>query len=116
MSSILFRRIVFIAAATVLSASTFAQAVEQPISFLGNPAPSQATVDQVIVLDGATRNLSVAGGSTVRFIAGDRSFVWTFQNGSAHLVPFDLARIAPAGFFDRKVTVYVSDNLLYSGA
>jgi hypothetical protein len=108
---------------SVLIASTLAAAggasqaaaVEQPLSFLGSAAPASAAVDRVIVLTDATRHVNVDGGSTVRFVVGDRSFVWTFQNGNVHLIPFDLARIAPEGLLKRPVRTYVSDNLLYQG-
>jgi hypothetical protein len=96
-------------------AASQAAAVEQPLSFLGNAAPASAAVDRVIVLTDTTRHVNVDGGSTVRFVVGDRSFIWTFQNGAMHLMPFDLARVAPAGLLKRPVTTYVSDNLLYTG-
>lgn len=79
----------------------------------GSAAPQQARADQVIVVTAATRHVNVTGGSTVRFVVGDRAFTWNFQNGSAHVIPFDLARIAPPGLLDHRVTTYVSDNPLY---
>lgn len=94
-------------------ASAPATAAEQPASFRGNPAPAQAGADQVIVITDATRQVSVTGGSTVRFIVGEKSFTWCFQNGSAHVMPFDLARIAPQGMLNHRITAYVSDNPLY---
>jgi hypothetical protein len=101
-------------ATTLAAAGTTALAASsQPLSFLGNAAPAQAAVDQVVVITDATRYVNVTGGSTVRFVVGERSFTWSFQNGIAHVVPFDLERIAPKGLLNHPVTAYVSDNLLY---
>ena len=102
-------------AMTLAAASSAAFAGVQPADLRGNAAPAQAAVDQVIVVTDATRHVNVTGGSTVRFVVGDRSFSWTFQNGSAHVVPFDLALIAPPGLLNHRVTAYVSDNPLYQG-
>jgi hypothetical protein len=106
---------------SLLTASTLAGAAAgalaagpaQPASFRGNAVPAQAKAAQVIVLTDATRYVNVTGGSTVRFVAGDKSFTWSFQNGSAQVVPFDLEQIAPQGFLNHRVTTYVSDNPLY---
>jgi hypothetical protein len=100
-------------AMALAAASTAALASAQPADFRGNAAPAQAAVDQVVVLTDATRHVNVTGGSTVRFVVGDRSFSWTFQNGSAHVVPFDLELIAPQGLLTHRITAYVSDNPLY---
>lgn len=102
---------------SALFASTLAAgaaaAADQPASFLGNPAPAQAAVDQVIVVKDGTRFVNVTGGQTVRFVVGDKSFTWTFENGTAHVVPFDLEKIAPQGVLSHRVTTYVADNPLY---
>lgn len=100
-------------AMTLAAASTATLAGAQPSDFRGNAAPAQAKVDQVIVITDATRHVNVAGGATVRFVVGDRSFNWSFQNGSAQVVPFDLQQIAPQGLLTHGVTTYVSDNPLY---
>jgi hypothetical protein len=97
-------------------AASQAAAASQPASFLGTAAPASAAVDKVVVITEATRYVNVTGGSTVRFVAGDRSFTWTFDNGNAHVVPFDLARVAPAGLLAHPVMTYVSDNPLYQGS
>jgi hypothetical protein len=105
--------VLFASTVAAACAASQAAAAEQPISFLGNAAPSNAPADQVIVISDATRHVNVISGSTVRFVAGDRSFTWTFQTGTAPVVPFDLARVAPAGLLTHPVTTYVSDNPLY---
>jgi hypothetical protein len=100
-------------AMTLASAGTAALAAAQPADFRGSAAPAQAAVDQVIVITDATRHVNVTGGATVRFVIGGRSFSWNFQNGSAHVLPFDLQLIAPQGLLTHRVTTYVSDNPLY---
>lgn len=100
--------------ATTLGAAASAGAAQQPASFRGNAAAPQAAVDRVIVLTDATRYVNVTGGQTVRFVVGERSFTWNFQNGSAHVVPFDLEDIAPQGVLGHPVTAYVADNPLYA--
>ncbi len=97
----------------LLAATLGAGAAEQPLDFAGNAVPQEARPDQVIVITAATRHVNVTGGAVVRFVVGDRSFTWNFQNGLAHVVPFDLARIAPPGLIDHRVMTYVSDNPLY---
>lgn len=101
----------------VLMASAFvagaAVAAPQPQSFRGNAAAVNAPIDQVIVINDATRHVNVTGGTTVRFVVGDQSFNWSFQNGTAHVTPFDLEEIAPKGLLKHPVKTYVSDNPLY---
>jgi len=101
-----------IAGATA-GAANVAAAAPQTDSFRGAAVSDQAAADQVIVLTDATRYVNVTGGSTVRFVVGDRSFTWSFQNGTAHVVPFDLEEIAPKGLLNHRITTYVSDNPLY---
>jgi hypothetical protein len=98
---------------TLAAAGTAALAAAQPADFRGAAAPAEAGADQVIVITDTTRHINVTGGSTVRFVVGERSFSWNFQNGSAHVVPFDLQQIAPKGLLNHPVTAYVSDNPLY---
>lgn len=100
---------------TCSSTAVIAYAATQPVSFLGSAAPAGVAVDQVIEITDSTRHVNVVGGSTVRFVVGEQSFSWSFQNGSAHVIPFDLETIAPKGLLRHPVTAYVSDNPLYQG-
>jgi hypothetical protein len=106
---------VVLATTLAAGASGLAAAAPQPRAFLGNAAPAAAAADRVIVVTDATRYVNVTGGQTIRFVVGDRSFNWCFQNGSAHVIPFDLQAIAPQGLLHHRVTTYVADNPLYSG-
>jgi hypothetical protein len=101
---------------TLSSTAVIAYAATQPVSFRGTAASSGVAVDQVIVIKDTTRYVNVVGGSTVRFVVDERSFTWSFQNGSAHVIPFDLGSIAPQGLLNHPVTAYVSDNPLYRGS
>jgi hypothetical protein len=103
-----------ITAMTLAAASTAALAGNQQSDFRGNAAPAQTVADQVIVITNATRHVNVTGGSTVRFVVNGQSFNWSFQNGTAHVLPFDLQQIAPQGLLTHPVTTYVSDNPLYN--
>jgi hypothetical protein len=105
-------------AATIAAAGTTSlatAAVEQPLSFLGTAAPTGTAVDQVIVVNDGVTSVGVISGSTVKFVVGDRSFIWTFDNGAVRLFPFALNRIAPQGLLNHKIMTYVADNPLYQG-
>ena len=101
---------------TLAAASTAAFAGVQQADLRGTAAPAQAAADQVVVVTDATRHVNVTGGSTVRFVVGGQSFTWSFQNGTAHVVPFDLELIAPKGTLTHPVTTYVSDSPLYQNS
>lgn len=99
---------------TAASAASIAVAApETPISFMGSAAPESAAVSRVIVITDANRYVNVTGGETVRFVVGNKSFTWNFETGAAHVIPFDLSRIAPAGLLNHKVTAYVAENPIY---
>lgn len=102
--------------AITLSASAAAFAGVSQSEVRGNAVPNQAAADQVVVLTAATRHVNVTGGSTVRFVVGGQSFTWSFQNGTANVVPFDLQLIAPKGMLNHAVTTYVADNPIYKNS
>jgi hypothetical protein len=105
----------FLLAALITSTITAGIANAAPLeqAARGSVAPASASAEQVIVITDATRHVNVAGGATVRFVVGDQSFTWTFQNGTAHVTPFDLQEVAPKGVLAHPVKTYVSDNQLY---
>ena len=100
-------------AVTLAAASTAAFADVTQEQLRGAAVSNEGPVDQVIVVSEATRHVNVTGGQTVRFVVGDQSFTWSFQNGTANVVPFDLQQIAPKGALNHAVTTYVADNPLY---
>jgi len=65
-----------------------------------------STVTRTIVIKPDMSYVNVMWGDVVRFEAGDKSFIWTF-NGTRS--SFDLAQIAPE-VLNRKVTAYVAPN------
>ncbi len=59
------------------------------------------------VVDVATaRSLNVNCGEVVTFKNGDKSFSWKFESAGHRAV--DLQAIAPAGFVDKSLRIYVS--------
>jgi Heavy-metal resistance protein CzcE len=111
---LLFPRLIVL---TLSAASLWAEAALKPSDLLGEPAqaPSAehaivtAVAGRTIVVTGETRWVNVKHLEVVRFVSGGREFMWFF-NGIDQPRPFDLAQIAPAGFVDHRVTVYVSPN------
>ncbi len=79
------------------------------LDMLGAAAPVLAA-ERTIVIAPDTRYVNVIGGETVKFVAGDKSFAWTFDGAYSS---FDLNQTAPAGMLDHKVTAYVAPNPLY---
>ncbi|MFY9510888.1 MAG: CzcE family metal-binding protein [Rubrivivax sp.] len=78
-------------------------------SIYGQPAAS-ATADRQVDLAAAT-GINVAYGETVSFRnEGGQQFAWTFDGLDQRAVV--VAKIAPAGFTAKAVTVYVGKNPL----
>lgn len=101
-------------AGLVFSAAALpALAVTPRIDLLGDPAaPAAAT--RTIVITPDTRYINVTGGDVVKFVAGDKTFAWSFDVGSA-VNSFDLNRVAPPGALGRTVKVYVAPDPRYLG-
>ena len=68
-----------------------------------------AVAGRTIDITGGTKWVNVKNGEVIRFVSNGREFTWYFD-GVAQPRPFDLAQIAPAGFVDHSVTVYVSPS------
>lgn len=75
-------------------------------SVYGSAAPASSSVKEVNVnqLD----SLNVNCGDTLTFRQGEKSFTWKFDVISHRIV--DLQKIAPAGFVDKPLLVYVDRN------
>ncbi len=112
----LFPRLVVL---TLSASSLYAQAALRPWDLLGEPAraPSlertimTAAANRTIVVTGDTKWVKVTHYEVVRFVSSGREFTWYFD-GVALPGPFDLTQIAPAGFVDHSVTVYVSPTAI----
>jgi len=106
-----------IAALALSAASLSAGAALKPSDLFGEPAraPSAeraiitAVADRTITITDETKWVNVTRYEVVRFVSNGREFAWYFD-GVDQPRPFDLTQIAPAGFVDHKVTVYVSPS------
>ena len=104
-----------IAVLTLSAASLSAGAALKPSDLFGEPAvaPSleravfTAVADRTISVTGDTKWVNVKHYEVIRFVSNGREFTWYFD-GLAQPRPFDLAQIAPAGFVNHSVTVYVA--------
>ena len=108
----LFRSVAVVA---LSAASLSAAASMKPTDLFGEPAqaPSleraiiSAVADRTISVTGDTKWVNVKHYEVIRFVSNGREFTWYFD-GLAQPGAFDLTQIAPAGFLDHGVTVYVS--------
>jgi len=106
-----------IAALTLSAATLSAGAALKPSDLLGEraQAPSAeraivtAVADRTITITGNTKWVNVNHYEVVRFAANGSEFIWYFD-GMAQPRPFDLSEIAPAGFVEHGVTVYVAPS------
>jgi len=111
---LLFPRLVVL---TLSAASLWAEAALKPSDLLGEPAQAPsleraivtAVAGRTITITGNTRWVNVTHYEVVRFVSNGREFTWYFD-GVAQPRPFGLAEIAPAGFVDHRVTVYVAPS------
>src|SRR5258707_3747658 len=76
------------------------------------PASAERTIvtavaGRTIDISGGTKWVNVKHGEVIRFVSNGREFTWYFD-GVSQPRPFDMAAIAPAGFLDHVVKVYVS--------
>lgn len=103
---------IYVCAVALLSACAHFNA-EQPVSFLGDPAPDAAAT-QTIVIGPDTKWVNVTGGDIVKFVVAGKSFAWAF-NVAASVDNFDLSRVAPPGVLNRRVDAYVAPDPRYLG-
>lgn len=100
--------------ALLLSAATLsALAVKPPPLKLLGDAASESAAARTVMIKPNTKSVRVVGGETIKFVAGDKSFAWSFT-GPATITSFDLNRIAPAGVLDHKVRAYIAPNPTYT--
>jgi len=106
-----------IAVLTLSAASLSAGAALKPTDLFGEPAqaPSAeraivtAVADRTITIDDKTKWVNVNHYEVIRFVSNGREFTWYFD-GMAQPRPFDLIQLAPAGFVNHSVTVYVAPS------
>lgn len=103
-------------AALLLSGATLtALAVKPPPLKLLGSAASESAAARTVMISPKTKSVNVVGGETVKFVAGDKTFAWSFDVPDT-VTSFDLNRVAPAGMLDHKVRAYVAPNPTYSHA
>ena len=101
-------------AVTLSAASLSAGAATMRTDLLGEPAQPASAERRIVTalagrtidITGGTKWVNVNHGEVVRFVANGREFTWYFD-GMSQPQPFDLSEIAPAGFVDHGVKVYV---------
>ncbi len=93
-------------AATGGSASAGSDLMYNGKSVHGSAVAAPPTARQVNVELG--KSLNVACGETVTFRKGEKTFSWKFESATHRAV--DLRTIAPAGFTDKGLMVYISRN------
>jgi len=101
--------------AKLAAASLSASAAMKPVALYGEPAQAPsleraivtAVADRTIEITDKTKWVNVTHYEVIRFVSKGREFAWYFDS-LAQPRPFDLMEIAPAGFVDRSVKVYVS--------
>jgi hypothetical protein len=89
-----------------------ATAVTPRADLLGTPVPPSAAT-RTVSLTADTRYVNVTGGDVVRFVGGGQEFGWSFDT-SPIVHTFSLNQVAPAGFLDHEVRVYVAPDPRYS--
>ncbi len=112
------KRLAYVSLAALLlsgAAATVSQAAEPDVKLLGDAVSPTAATEHVVVIQPGTKYVNVTSGDVVKFVVGNQTFAWDFDNGGESTV-FDLERIAPAGTLDHKVMVYVARDPTYLGA
>jgi len=98
--------------AAALTATLCGQASAMAMtSLLGEPEPNGTPVDKVLRIDAGTHWLNATGNDRVRFLVGDKGFTWHFSD-NRHAV--NLRDIAPSGFIDRDLLVYLQPDPTYA--
>lgn len=103
-------RIPLAIAATLLAGCTGLLGPPQyPYDLLGTPVAVLAA-QRTVFIRPEMRFVNVTGGEIVRFVNGAQEFAWNFDGPA---VVLDLQQIAPPGFIDRGLAVYIAPNPLY---
>lgn len=101
--------------AVTLSAASLSASAAMRADLLGEPVQSAsaqraivtALAERTIDVGSGTKWVNVNHGEVIRFVSNGREFTWYFD-GVSQPQPFDMAEIAPAGFVDHGVKVYVA--------
>lgn len=91
------------------SAGLSSHAASLSLKLLGEPVSSEYA-DKTVTINEKTRFVQVESGQTVKFIVGDKAFLWHFDGPQG---PFNLMQIAPPGTLERRIGGYVNPNPVY---
>ena len=94
--------------------SSLQPSVAQNPALLGDPAPAPVATRTVHITPD-TKYVNINGGEIVNFIAGDKSFAWSF-NASQYPSAFDLKAIAPSGWVSQPIVAYIAPNPINLGS
>lgn len=83
-----------------------------PVSLLGQQVDDTAAT-QAVVIHPDTKWANIESGQIVRFIIGNKTFTWAFNN-SQTIASFDLNRVTPPGLLDHRVTIYLTPDPKYT--
>lgn len=81
--------------------------IAQSVDFRLGTAIAAEQAERSITIAADTRWANVQQGEAIRFVSGANAFGWKFDGSRSAI---DLARIAPAGFVDRPLMVYVTPS------
>jgi hypothetical protein len=80
-------------------------------TLLGEALPDGASVDKVVRIDANTPWANAVGNESVKFSVGGTEFSWRFPGNRAAV---NLKEIAPAGFVDRDLYIYLQPDSRYT--
>jgi len=97
-----------IAAVLLCSATACSFAAENNVALYGSASTATAA-NSTIVIEPGTNHVTVTKGDVVKFVCGDKTFAWHFNDVST-LSEIDLNDIAPPGALTHAVKVYLRRN------
>ncbi len=96
------------------TATAHAETRRPSLTPTASPMPTQFQAERTIEITPQTQWVNVKRLEVVQFVnnagSGPKSFTWQFDARSVR--PFSLSDIAPAGFVQQPVTVYVAPSRL----
>jgi hypothetical protein len=109
------RKMILAVVLAVFSTSACVSSMNSPtrLDLWGDLVPVTSAA-RTIVISPDTKYVNVAGGEIVNFIAGSKSFGWSFD-GPSEGYKFDLQKTAPQGALDHSVIAYVEADPKYMG-
>ena len=79
------------------------------LRLLGDPVQPSGYAPRVVFITPDTTRINITHFDTVKFVAGNESFIWCF-NGVSTLSEIDLNRVAPPHMLDHLVQVFIAKS------